>query len=88
MASAPRPPLEAVRDRLGRGIREMLAGTPDQVHEWDPAADRRFAPDSAMWAVHTDVAMLVGGLRALLLLDSVGVADQTGGAAEGIVAIV
>ena len=67
MASAPRPPLEAVRDRLGRGIREMLAGTPDQVHEWDPAAERRFAPDSAMWAVHTDVAMLVGGLRALLL---------------------
>ncbi|NDH89189.1 MAG: hypothetical protein EBY61_11385, partial [Actinobacteria bacterium] len=62
MASAPRPPLEAVRDRLGRGIREMLAGTPDQVHEWDPAAERRFAPDSAMWAVHTDVAMLVGGL--------------------------
>ena len=67
MASAPRPPLEAVRDRLGRGIREMLAGTPDQVHEWDPTAERRFAPDSAMWAVHTDVAMLVGGLRALLL---------------------
>ena len=47
MASAP-PPLEAVRDRLGRGI-EMLAGTPDQVHEWNPAAERRFAPDSAMW---------------------------------------
>ena len=37
------------------------------MHEWDPAAERRFAPDSAMWAVHTDVAMLVGGLRALLL---------------------
>ena len=48
MASAPRPPLEAVRDRLGRGIREMLAGTPDQVHEWDPAADRRFAPDLSL----------------------------------------
>ena len=45
----------------------MLAGTPDQVHEWDPAAERRFVSDSAMWAVHTDVAMLVGGLRALLL---------------------
>lgn len=45
----------------------MLAGSSDDTYEFDPTAERRFAPDSAMWAVHTDVAMFVGGLRALLL---------------------
>ena len=45
----------------------MLAGSNEPVAEFDPDAERRFAPDSAMWAVHTDVAMLIGGLRALLL---------------------
>ncbi|MEM9465200.1 MAG: oxygenase MpaB family protein [Actinomycetota bacterium] len=67
MATGPLGPLDDIRDRLGRGIREMLAGSPDQpTYEPDPGP-RRFGPDSGMWAVHTDVAMLIGGLRALLL---------------------
>ena len=45
----------------------MLAGTPDRPDFQLDDAPRRFGPDSGMWAVHTDVAMLIGGLRALLL---------------------
>ena len=45
----------------------MLAGSPDRPTFDVDAAPRRFGPDSGMWAVHTDVAMLIGGLRALLL---------------------
>lgn len=59
-------PLEALRDRLGRGIRSMLAGDPDPAPT-PSLEDRRFDPDSAIWAVHSDVAMLVGGVRALLI---------------------
>ncbi len=68
MATGPAHPLDDLRERLGRGVRSMLAGSPEQP-AFDSTTDepRRFSPDSGMWAVHTDVAMLVGGLRALLL---------------------
>lgn len=67
MATPRADPVSEFRDRLGRGVRAMLAGDPEPRPF--PAIDdaRRFGPDSAMWAVHSDVAMLVGGLRALLL---------------------
>ena len=45
----------------------MLAGTPDEPSYDLGDTPRRFSPESGMWAVHTDVAMLIGGLRALLL---------------------
>ncbi len=68
MATGPHRPLDDVRNLISRGFREMLAGDAEQTDvEYDPDAPRRFGPDSAMWAVHTDLAMLVGGLRALLL---------------------
>jgi uncharacterized protein (DUF2236 family) len=67
METGPHGPLDDLRDRLGRGIRDMLAGSPDQPTYEPTDEPRRFEPDSGMWAVHTDVAMLVGGLRALLL---------------------
>ena len=44
----------------------MLAGSGDRP-TFEADQPRRFGPDSGMWAVHTDIAMLVGGLRALLL---------------------
>lgn len=44
----------------------MLAGDPDP-RPLPSIEDRRFAPDSAVWEVHSDVAMLVGGVRALLI---------------------
>lgn len=44
----------------------MLAGDPDP-RPFSSIDDRRFAPDSAVWEVHSDVAMLVGGVRALLI---------------------
>lgn len=63
------PPLEQFRDQLGRGIRRLLSGGEEPPArlvpvEQDPGL---FGPDSATWAVHTDVSMIVGGLRALLL---------------------
>lgn len=67
MATARVDPLSELRDRLGRGVRAMLAGDPEPRAFPNIDDDRRFGPDSAMWAVHSDVAMLVGGLRALLL---------------------
>lgn len=66
MATSRADPVSALRERLGRGVRTMLAGDPEP-RDIPSVADRRFPPDSAMWAVHSDVSMLVGGLRALLL---------------------
>jgi uncharacterized protein (DUF2236 family) len=73
-----------VRTRLGLGVRHVVAGGRP------PVRDRRrpdddpglFGPDSVTWRVHGDAAMLVGGLRALLLqmlhpLAMAGVADHS-----------
>lgn len=47
----------------------MLAGT-DEVPERGATIDDDpgwFGPDSATWEVHSDISMMIGGLRALLL---------------------
>jgi|DEB0MinimDraft_10_1074344.scaffolds.fasta_scaffold00023_41 uncharacterized protein (DUF2236 family) len=68
MAALPQHSLHTLRDRVARVVRQTLAGTPDEpVYDYDPTEERRFSPDSAIWEVHTDVSMLIGGLRALLL---------------------
>lgn len=67
MATPRADPVTELRDRIGRGVRTMLAGDPEPRAFPPVDTDRRFAPDSAMWAVHSDLAMLIGGLRALLL---------------------
>lgn len=60
-------PIEALRLRLGASVRQTLAGTRERpAWEFDAEAPRLFGPDSAAWRVHSDVAMLVGGVRALL----------------------
>ncbi len=63
-------PLGLVRDTVGDAVRLTLAGRPTRtadefVHEGsDPGL---FGPDSVTWRVHASPAMVMGGLRALLL---------------------
>ncbi len=83
MTPGPAVFFEPLRDRLGRGLRTMLAGRPERPEFiFDADAERLFPPGSATWQVHADVSMLVGGLRALLLqtlhpLAMAGVADHS-----------
>lgn len=63
----PGDPLQRLRSRLVREVTDRLAGdgppavrTPDAGPPWLPL-------DSPVRQVHADIAMLIGGLRALLL---------------------
>lgn len=63
-------PVESVRKRVGDTIFARVAGDEgparrDRIHFSE--GPRRFAPDSAIYRVHADASMFVGGLRALLL---------------------
>ena len=77
--------VQQFRVQLGRGLRSFIAGDQPAVRdlaspiEGDPGL---FGPDSITWRVHSDGAMLVGGVRALLLqimhpLAMAGVADHS-----------
>ena len=57
--------VDAIRDRIGASLRQLLAGE-REPRELSPE-DGLFGPDSATWHVHADASMLVGGIRALLL---------------------
>lgn len=75
-----------VRRQLARALRARVAG--DDAAEraaeiWDTPGPRWFTPDDAIWAVHEDASMFVGGIRALLLqslhpLAMAGVAGHSG----------
>lgn len=63
-------PAESLRRRVGATIFERVAGDEgpqrrDRIHLTE--GPRRYAPDSAIYRVHSDASMFVGGLRALLL---------------------
>lgn len=63
-------PAEAIRQRMGATIFNRIAGDEgpqrrDRIHFTD--GPRRYGPDSAIYRVHSDASMFVGGLRALLL---------------------
>jgi uncharacterized protein (DUF2236 family) len=63
-------PLEHLRRRLQATIRTTLVG--DQAPVRDLSQPIRgdkglFGPDSVTWRVHSDAAMLIGGIRALLM---------------------
>lgn len=60
--------IEGLRLRIGGGIRVFISGS-QQVpqNRLAPAAEGLDGPRVAMQAVHSDVAGLVGGLRALLI---------------------
>lgn len=74
-----------LRVRVGRELRTLIAGDNPQVRdltqpiEGDPGL---FGPESVTWRVHSDGAMLIGGIRALLVqtmhpLAMAGVADHS-----------
>lgn len=63
-------PAEVIRQRVGATIFNRVAGDEgpqrrDRIHLTE--GPRRYAPDSAIYRVHGDASMFVGGLRALLL---------------------
>jgi uncharacterized protein (DUF2236 family) len=63
---------EVIQSRVAAGLRSIVsgdpAGTPDWVRELADGDDEGyFGPDSAVWAVHGDIATLAGGVRALLM---------------------
>jgi uncharacterized protein (DUF2236 family) len=76
-------PLELMRARLQHTLRTFLTGTAAPPRRLGPRVDHGlFGPESATWRVHADTAMLIGGLRALLLqtlhpLAMAGVADHS-----------
>jgi uncharacterized protein (DUF2236 family) len=74
-----------VRDVIGHAIRSRVSGSRGAVVVRDIVAadgERWFGRERPIWMVHTDAAMFVGGLRALLLqslhpLAMAGVADHS-----------
>ena len=63
---------DGLRHRVAAGFRSTIsgdpAGTPDWVRALEDGEDGGyFGPGSAVWAVHGDLATLVGGVRALLM---------------------
>lgn len=63
-------PVAAVRQRIGAALFERVAGDEGPARReriWASAGERRFGPDSAIFRVHSDASMFVGGIRALLL---------------------
>ncbi len=57
--------VDELRSRIGASLRTLVAG--DAEPREQPEDGGLFGPDSATWYVHSDAAMLVGGVRALLL---------------------
>jgi uncharacterized protein (DUF2236 family) len=75
--------VERTRLRIAGDLREIVSGSSERAEfVVDPDTPRLFAPGSAPWIVQSDVAMLVGGIRALLIqtlhpLVMAGVADHS-----------
>ena len=61
-----------IREELSRRFRALLSGAQSGVPEWTPliaAGDDPglFKPTDAPWIVHSDLATMIGGIRALLV---------------------
>ncbi|MEO5838701.1 MAG: oxygenase MpaB family protein [Acidimicrobiales bacterium] len=60
--------IEPVRLEIQHLVRSFVTGSPAPPRRLsDPDDPSLFEPDSAIWRVHADVSMFIGGLRALLL---------------------
>ena len=79
--------LDGPRARIAASVRHRIAG-PDfeQANQriWHSPGPRWFTETDAIWRVHNDVAMFVGGIRALLLQSLHPVAMAGGQRAFGI----
>lgn len=70
MAPSPSPPLgpASVRHAIVLQVRQLVGGTGDDTVERNRQDVGFFGPDSACWKVHGDLAgMMVGGIAALLV---------------------
>ena len=61
-----------MKHRIANKFREIVSGSPDGKPNWiaqieSPGDAGLFGPESVVWEVHSSVATLVGGVRALLL---------------------
>ena len=60
--------IEPVRIEIQHLVRSFVTGSAAPPRRlYDPDDPSLFEPDSAIWRVHADVSMFIGGLRALLL---------------------
>lgn len=79
-------PLAPLRTRLAHALRSRVAGDDADAEAgriWGATGPRWFGPQDAIWRVHADASMFVGGIRALLLqslhpLAMAGVAGHSG----------
>lgn len=66
----PRALLARSRTTLARAIQDRIAGSDfEAVHAkiWHTPGERWFTEQDAIWRVHADTSMFIGGIRALLL---------------------
>lgn len=66
----PNRALDPVRRRIAGSVHRILGGDAEPAPVIEVASDADpglFGPDSAAWIVHADLAMLIGGIRALML---------------------
>lgn len=62
--------LDRPRAGLAQAVRDRIAGSEfDEIHHriWNTPGERWFGEGDAIWRVHADTAMFIGGMRALLL---------------------
>lgn len=78
--------LDKSRVGLAKAVRHRIGGSDfEAVHQqiWYTRGDRWFCQDDAIWRVHADAAMFIGGIRALLLqslhpVAMLGVSEHSG----------
>ena len=86
LVDAARPLHDRMRRSLAVALRDRVAGEDNAARAaviWDAPGERWFTPADPIWRVHTDAAMFIAGLRALLLqslhpLAMAGVAGHSG----------
>lgn len=65
-----RGPVRRIRSAITKAVRGPVAGDRFEEHHariWRTPGPRWFAEGDPIWTVHSDISMLIGGIRALLL---------------------
>ncbi|HYP45513.1 MAG TPA: oxygenase MpaB family protein, partial [Propionibacteriaceae bacterium] len=78
--------LQSPRAALAKAVRHRVAGNNfEEAHAaiWHTPGERWFSPQDAIWRVHADTSMFIGGIRALLLqsmhpVAMLGVSEHSG----------
>ncbi len=86
LIDAVRPVHNRVRRTIAVALRDRVAGKDNAAKAaaiWDKPGERWFTESDAIWRVHSDASMFIGGIRALLLqslhpLAMAGVAGHSG----------